>query len=165
MPAEAYKLEMVISGGQTGVDRAALDAAMSFGMAVGGYCPRGRKAEDGKISDRYPLTETTSSDYRVRTEKNVLESDGTLILNMGRLSGGTALTLKLAAKYQKPHLILQLDMEEELEPEVVSDWLVENGIESLNVAGNRESKAPGVYRKAFDFLVGILSAMREQSLQ
>ena len=61
-------LKMVVSGGQTGVDRAALDAAMSLGLTVGGYCPRGRKAEDGKIPERYPLTETTSSDYRVRLQ-------------------------------------------------------------------------------------------------
>jgi predicted Rossmann-fold nucleotide-binding protein len=82
------KLERVISGGQTGVDRGALDAAMLAGIPVGGACPKGRKAEDGLIPDRYPLTELASENYRVRTEKNVKDADATLILTVGAISGG-----------------------------------------------------------------------------
>ncbi|MCD6446738.1 MAG: putative molybdenum carrier protein, partial [Candidatus Marinimicrobia bacterium] len=82
----------IISGGQTGADRAGLDAAMELNIPVGGWCPKGRKSEDGPIDNKYPLQETTSGDYRVRTERNVKESDGTLIFTLGKPTGGTALT-------------------------------------------------------------------------
>jgi predicted Rossmann-fold nucleotide-binding protein len=90
-------LDKFISGGQTGVDRAGLDAAMEAGIPVGGYCPKDRLAEDGTIPIRYPLTELTGGGYPARTEKNVMESDGTLSLNDGTLSGGTSLTSRGAS--------------------------------------------------------------------
>jgi hypothetical protein len=98
---EQPKLQKIISGGQTGVDRAALDAGMELGIPIGGYCPKGRRSEDGKVPDKYPLIATGSSNYGIRTEKNVLESDGTLMLNVGQVSSGTAYTIKLAKRHKK----------------------------------------------------------------
>ena len=145
------RLEKVISGGQTGVDRAGLDTAMAAGIPVGGYCPKGRKAEDGKIPERYPLTELPSENYRVRTERNVIESDGTLILNVGALTGGTALTVEFAEKHGKPYRVEALD--DDADPVLVARWLDEHHIHVLNVAGPRESKHPGlVHEKAVEFL-------------
>ena len=99
----------IISGGQAGVDRAALDAAIALNMPHGGWCPRGRLAEDGRISDRYRLRETDSSDYAVRTERNVLDSDATLVLCRGEPRGGTLLTIRLAQRHGRPHLAVDLD--------------------------------------------------------
>src|SRR5438105_15558458 len=94
------KLHKIVSGGQTGVDRAALDVALELGMPCGGWCPRGRRAEDGPITDRYPLSETPWSGYPQRTGWNVRDADGTLILTMGQADRGTALTQQLAARLQ-----------------------------------------------------------------
>src|ERR1043166_1868000 len=96
------------SGGQTGVDRAALDVALEWGVPCGGWCPRGRRAEDGPINPRYPLVETPWVGYPQRTEWNVRDSDGTLILTRGEADRGTALTIELASRYQKPCLVLAL---------------------------------------------------------
>ncbi len=144
------KLDKVISGGQTGVDRAGLDAAMEAGIPVGGYCPKGRLAEDGTIPIKYPLTELAGRGYPARTEKNVMESDGTLILNVDKLTGGTSLTLDFARKHSKPCLIIQLDCEPETGP--VIQWAKEHSIRVLNIAGPRESKHPGLYETAFSYL-------------
>ena len=145
------RLEKVISGRQTGMDRAGLDAAMSAGIPVGGYCPKGRKAEDGTVPERYPLTELPSENYLDRTERNVIESDATLILNMGALTGGTALTLQFAEKHGKPYLVEALDNDPD--PILVARWLHEHHIRVLNVAGPRESKHPGlVHERATEFL-------------
>src|SRR5688572_16678238 len=92
----------IISGGQTGVDRAALDVALELGLPCGGWCPKGRKAEDGVIDPKYPLQETSTDDYPQRTEKNVQDSDATLILTRGKPDGGTALTRSLAREHKKP---------------------------------------------------------------
>ena len=97
-------IELVISGGQTGVDRAGLDAAREAGIRTGGYCPQGRLAEDGAIPDCYPMTEMAGADYAARTEKNVIASDGTLVLNLGDLSGGTKVTVDCAKKHGRPCL-------------------------------------------------------------
>lgn len=136
----------ILSGGQTGVDRAALDVALALGLAVGGWCPKDRRAEDGRIPDRYPLTETAEMDYETRTRRNIEDSDGTLILNRGTLEGGTALTADLARQIGKPCLIVAL--EAGIEPAAFQTWLTENAIRVLNVAGPRESKRPGVYDAA-----------------
>ena len=146
-----YKL---ISGGQTGVDRAALDVALALGLAVGGGCPPGRRAEDGVIPDRYPLTETPEADYDTRTRRNVEDSDGTLILNLGTLDGGTALTVKLARQMGKPCLMVAL--EDGIEPTAFQEWLDAHPIAVLNVAGPRESKRPGVYAAACRLLDTLL---------
>lgn len=143
-------LEKIISGGQTGADRAGLDAAMEAGIPVGGYCPKGRLAEDGTVPATYPLIELNRGGYPARTEKNVMESDGTLILNAGKLSGGTRLTLECAKKHGKPCLVIHLDREHETG--LVIQWAKEHSIRVLNIAGPRESKHPGLHDIAVSFL-------------
>ena len=98
----------IISGGQTGVDRAALDAAQCCGIASGGYCPKGRRAEDGTIPPHYPLTELPSADYPTRTRQNASAADATLILTRGSLSGGSAYTARIARQLGKPLLVIDL---------------------------------------------------------
>ncbi len=144
----------IISGGQTGVDRAALDAAIEVGIAHGGWCPLGRLAEDGRIPDCYRLCETDSPEYAVRTEQNVIESDATLILYRGSISGGTELTLRLADRYGRPHLAADLDAAPD--PADVRRWLDNKRVEVLNVAGPRESQSPGVGALAREVLVTVL---------
>ncbi len=144
----------IISGGQTGVDRAALDAAIDLNIPHGGWCPRGRLAEDGPIPPRYQLRETESPQYHVRTEQNVLDGDATLILCHGSPSGGTGLTLRLARRHGKPHLLVDLDAP--ITPEEAADWLAANGIKTLNVAGPRESQSPGIAAEATAFLRAML---------
>jgi len=144
----------IISGGQTGVDRAALDAALDCGLSIGGWCPKNRKALDGAIPDKYPLKETKSSDYRVRTEWNIRDSDGTLILNNGKLTGGTKLTHKLAIENSKPVFIVQLDEPYEIEDTL--GWLKVHEIAILNIAGPREHNKFSIYELAQDYLTAIL---------
>ena len=148
-------LDKILSGGQTGVDRAALDVGLALGLAVGGWCPKGRRAEDGRIPARYPLVETPERNYQTRTRRNIEDSDGTLILNLGALDGGTALTVAHARQIGKPCLVVAL--EEGIEPAAFRDWLETNSITVLNVAGPRESKRPGVYAAAMRCLERLLS--------
>lgn len=143
-------IEKVVSGGQTGVDRAGLDAAQAAGLPIGGYCPKGRLAEDGTVPERYPLIELESDRYASRTEKNVVESDGTLVLNCGELSDGTRATVDFARQHGRPYLVLQLDQAPDLEE--CRNWLKRHGLKTLNVAGPRESKCPGIYRQSLGFL-------------
>lgn len=154
-------IRKIVSGGQTGVDRAGLDAARAAGIPIGGYCPKGRLAEDGEIPGQYPLIELESSDYRCRTEQNVIESDGTLILNSGALTDGTRLTHDFTVQHTKPYLIVQLDDENCPEPAGVLRWLEAQSIGTLNVAGPRESKVPGgIYSKALNYMNRIFDAMK-----
>lgn len=136
----------IVSGGQTGVDRAALDAAMELGLPCGGWCPYGRRAEDGRISDKYPLRETKSPGYMARTKKNVGNSDGTLILTLGRIRGGTRQTVIFARELARPYLVV--NMAKKTPPDRIRDWICKHEIQVLNVAGPRESKKPGVYKRA-----------------
>ncbi len=152
------RIPKIVSGGQTGVDRAALDVALELGVPCGGWCPEGRRAEDGPIDLRYPLRETRSRDYRVRTERNVKEADGTLILTRGLARGGTALTTNLAQKHHKPHLVV--DLSAETDPEEVRNWIHHNKIRILNVAGPRETEHPGIHNQAVDFLRALFSLLR-----
>ena len=149
-------LHKLISGGQTGVDRAALDVALALSLPVGGGCPKGRRAEDGPIPDRYPLVETPERNYPARTRRNIEDSDGTLILNRGTLDGGTALTVAHARQIGKPCLIVAL--EAEIEPATFRDWRAANHITVLNVAGPRESKRPGVYAAAYRCLEALFQS-------
>jgi len=152
-------VQRIVSGGQTGVDRGALDAAIELGIEHGGWCPRGRIAEDGRISAKYRLRETETSDYPVRTELNVLNSDGTLILFRHRLAGGTELTRRLTAKCGKPCLLVNLG--KKADPLLVRQWIVENEIRVLNVAGPRESSCPGIRQAAYDFVLAVLTDPRQ----
>jgi len=147
---------VVVSGGQTGVDRAALDAALSLGLKTGGWCPRGRRAEDGEIDRRYPLQETPSPRYSQRTEWNVRDSDATLILCRGAMSGGTRLTAELAVRCGRPRLVLDLDSNPD--PETADAWLREHGVDVLNVAGPREEGADGIYDQSLVFLRRVLES-------
>ena len=144
----------IVSGGQTGVDRAALEVGLALGLAVGGWCPRGRRAEDGRIPDCYPLVETPERHYEARTRRNIEDADGTLILNLGKLDGGPALTACHARQIGKPCLVVAL--EEGIEPAAFREWLAANHIQVLNVAGPRESQRPGVYAAAYRCLETLL---------
>lgn len=155
-------IRKVISGGQTGVDRAGLDAALNAGIPIGGYCPKGRRAEDGVIPDQYPMIELESPESYYRTEMNVLESDGTLILNKGTLSGGTKLTHDFTVQYGKPRLVIQLDAEYFIEPAHVIRWLAGQYISVLNIAGPRESKCiGGIYDEAYSYLDKVFTMLKE----
>lgn len=148
----------IVSGGQTGVDRAALDVAMELGLSVGGWCPKGRLAEDGSVPEKYPLTETPAEYYEQRTEWNARDSDATLILNFGPiLTGGTAYTRKVAERYLKPVLVVDLADAKPAAAKVRA-WLRERQVRALNVAGPRESKNSGVYREAKRFLETLFRA-------
>ena len=143
----------VISGGQTGVDRAALDVALERRLPCGGWCPKGRKAEEGPIDACYPLTETPSEDYALRTEWNVRDAGGTLILSRGELTGGTAQTVEAATRLGKPYLVLDLSKQPTVSS--VRTWVRQHRIRVLNIAGPRESRCPGIYREAVRFLRGL----------
>ncbi len=150
-----FRPAKIISGGQTGVDRGALDAAAELGIPHGGWCPAGRRAEDGVIPPVYQLAETDSPDYAERTERNVLEADATLILCCGRPTGGTELTRQLAVAHAKPHLVVDLDAPVSFHE--VRRYLDSAGVKVLNVAGPRESQQPGIARRAYRFLLELFA--------
>ena len=140
------------------MDRAALDAALANHLPCGGWCPRGRLAEDGPIDPGYPLVETPDEDYAVRTEWNVRDSDGTLVLTHGRPSGGTALTIALARRLGRPLLVL--DLARAPAPAALRRWVDAEGISVLNVAGPRESQRPGIQGRARRYLERALTSIR-----
>ena len=155
-PRRAAALK-IVSGGQTGVDRAALDAAMASGLAVGGWCPKGRRAMDGIIPLHYPLRETDSGDYAVRTARNVRDADATLVLAYGKLTGGTRLTAQCAARFGRPLYIVNLHRPPSAERVIA--WLRSHCIAVLNVAGPREEGHPGSYAAARAFLSRVLRVL------
>jgi hypothetical protein len=156
----SHRVRKIVSGGQTGVDRGALDAAIALGIEHGGWCPRGRLAEDGVIPSRYQLTETASFEYWVRTQQNVIDSDGTLILYRDAMSGGTELTYRMTLKHGKP--CLRVDLNGHLDLASARRWLSENAIQELNVAGPRDSTAPGIADEAREYVTSLLSITGEQ---
>lgn len=177
-------VEKVISGGQTGADRGGLDAAIALNdhrqknggqiFELGGWCPAGRKAEDGRIPDEYLLTETRSKSFTARTRRNVEESDATLVFVDGGMSGGSLLTVEHCKTKRKTHLILSLvdytidkrsleRTEFELDGLTwllragrVRNWLIAGKIKTLNIAGSREKKAPGIQNRVGRFMVDVL---------
>ena len=147
-------LKKIISGGQTGADVAGLDVAIKHGIPHGGAIPKGRLTEAGTLPEKYNLQEMPTKSYTRRTEKNVVDSDGTVIFTHGKLTGGSLLTQKKAIqRHDKP--VLHLDMDKVSVEEAVDllmGFIRENGVEILNVAGTRGSKDPEIYGKTFGVL-------------
>ncbi len=155
--------DRIVSGGQTGVDRGALDAAITLGIPHGGWCPRGRLAEDGVIPPQYQLRETGTARYFFRTRQNVADSSGTLILCRSLpLQGGTELTYRCAQRLAKPCLIVDLSLDPTQDEAVdqVRCWIRDERLHVLNVAGPRESSTPGIAAQACQFLVNLLGTAR-----
>jgi hypothetical protein len=137
-------LRKIVSGGQTGVDRGALDAALACGFPCGGWCPAGRLAEDGAIPTRYPVVELAGADYAKRTRQNVLDSDGTLVIHLGEITGGTLKTVRLCERFERPFLAVDGLSTSVNEVAAKAAAFVEaRGIRVLNVAGPRESDHAG----------------------
>lgn len=151
----------IVSGGQTGVDRAALDVALSKSMDCGGWCPAGRRAEDGPIAPHYPLTETLTKNYLKRTKWNVRDSDATLILLRGLPTGGTAQTIQFAERLGKSCLVV--DLNEPISVTELISWLEKHNVQTLNIAGPRESTAPGIYQAACNYLAEWLETVQSRS--
>ena len=146
-------VKKIISGAQTGADRAALDFAIDSGLPHGGWVPKGRKAEDGVIPDKYSVREAPTANYVRRTELNVIDSDGTLIISHGPLTGGSAKTMAFAVKHNKPRLHIDLEQTAEFLAAVeINHWINQHGIETLNVAGPRASHDPKIYDATFNIL-------------
>ncbi len=153
-------IAMVISGGQTGVDRAALDVALELGIPCGGYCPKDREAEDGRIPDRYPLKEMIASGYPARTRANIQEADATLIIYSGPIeSPGTKLTLSMCKQKGDGQQWLGINLADANDETAafVRKWLSLHSVGTLNVAGPRESKASGIHARAVAFLRLVLA--------
>lgn len=153
----------LISGGQTGADRGGLGAGIALGLVIGGWCPKGRRAEDGRIPDRYPLIEHASSDYLARTEQNVIDSHATIVFTVGKPTGGSLRTVRFAALHRRPCLVVELQSDAVAVGEV-QRWLLDTLGTSIyqpdftiNVAGNRESRAPGIEHRVREILVCALA--------
>ena len=147
----------IVSCGQTGVDRGALDAALAMQVPCGGWCPQGRMSEDGRIPEKYPLIVLSGSGYRQRTLKNVQDSDGTLILMAGALTGGTKLTRDFCRRERKPHHVVdaaQVPVPEAIDG--VGSFIVQHSIRVLNVAGPRASGWSEGHQFAFDIICGVV---------
>lgn len=151
----------IISGGQTGVDRGALDAAIELGLEHGGWCPMGRIAEDGFIPTRYALRQNDTEKYADRTERNLREADGTLIFYRRELSGGTDLTRYLCERHGRP--VMLVDLARGCDAVSIRRWLVAEGIRTLNVAGPRESTSPGIAAQAKAALIDVLHPVTQSA--
>jgi hypothetical protein len=151
-------IEKIVSGGQTGADQAGLDVAIELDIPHGGWVPKGRKTESGRLPDHYRVKEIPSISYPQRTLMNVIDSDGTLIVSRGKLAGGSALTKALAAKHRRPCLHVNLsDLGMSDAAAAVINWLDARGIRVLNVAGPRASEDPAIYeetKKLLNLVIG-----------
>jgi putative molybdenum carrier protein len=148
----------IISGGQSGADLGGLRAGEALGIATGGAMPKGFRTEAGSrptYAERFGMRETSSRSYRSRTKQNVIESDGTVIFGCPSLAGGSLLTKRLCDELGKPCLVLAFPAANDPR-KLFTDWLAAHHIEVLNVAGNRESKSPGIEEFVFHFLVSAL---------
>lgn len=151
---------MIISGGQTGVDRAALDVAIELNIPHGGFVPKGRIAEDGKLPSKYKVKELPGTDYADRTRANVDWADATLIIFRGRLMGGTLFTWEYAKNRGRLVKVIDLMMmNQDTAAEQITKWFKEIRPERLNIAGPRESTHPGIYQEAFHILRAAFSEL------
>lgn len=157
------QIKEIISGGQTGVDRAALDAAIARHFPYSGWLPRGRLAEDGPVPDWYELKESDNPNYAYRTRLNVQDSDGTLVLYPGALSGGTALTVEICLQLGKPYFLAVPPEYKTRYGTLINEilrWAQDNRVGRLNVAGPRESGCPGIYQQARTLIESLLDQDR-----
>ena len=147
----------IISGGQTGVDRAALDVALKYEIECGGWCPAGRLDEFGRIPNHYPVQQLAAGGFTERTLQNVKDSDGTVIIYPGRLSGGTEQTVRFCSELRRMHLLVDASkLSAEDAASLIADFVRKNKIDVLNVAGPRQSEWPEGYDYAFRALDAIL---------
>lgn len=144
--------QLILSGGQTGVERAALDWALAADIAHGGWCPRGRTSQDGPLPERYKLKETEAIGYSQRTRMNVRDADATLIIHHGLLVGGTRRTLRFADEMKKPVQLVDLSKDWQSQTIHVLAWWSERGLHSLNVAGPSEERVQGIYALTMNLL-------------
>jgi hypothetical protein len=145
----------IVSGGQTGVDQAALAVATTLTIPHGGWCPQGRRCEAGTIPSEYTVREMDNPSYAARTRQNVIDSDATLILYRHQLSGGTLLTYQIAQQLERPVFLFDLENPVELAKPLA--WLKQFTVATLNVAGPRESSCPGIHKQASALLVTLLT--------
>jgi hypothetical protein len=151
----------IISGGQTGADRAALDVALELGVPCGGWCPADRAADDGPIPPRYRLTPLARGGYRERTRRNVQDSDGTIILSFGRLTGGSKATADDCRRFNKPCLVIDANVTTVGEAAFsIAVFVLRHHVRTLNVAGPRGSGQPKVYDFVRDVLTQLLAPKR-----
>jgi len=148
-------VKRIISGGQTGADRAGLEAGLSLGIPIGGHCPKGYLAEDGQVPQQYGLTPTASADYRERTRLNVRNADATVVFTFGPLTSGSRLTVRTAMSLQRP--VLHVDLRSPDSEAKVRAFLATHKPEVLNVAGSRESRAHGIFEAARTVLLHTLT--------
>jgi hypothetical protein len=148
----------IISGGQTGVDRAALDVALKHRIDCGGWCPAGRLDEFGRIPDQYPVNELERAGFTERTLQNVKDSDGTIIIYSGKLSGGSEQTVRFCLEQQQPHQLIDASkIPTEGAASLIADFVAKHKIDILNVAGPRESEWPEGYDYAYRALEAFLT--------
>jgi predicted Rossmann fold nucleotide-binding protein DprA/Smf involved in DNA uptake len=156
--SDAARHLKIISGGQTGVDRAALDAALKHAIACGGWCPAGRLDENGIIPPGYPVQELPAGGFAERTRRNVEDSDGTIIINNGELKGGTAETVQRCAELQRPHILIDASRTDASETAaLICNFVREQNIAVLNAAGPRQSEWPQGYQYALRALDTFIS--------
>jgi len=152
-------LTKIVTGGQTGIDRGALDAALEAGFPCGGWAPEGRAAEDGRIPRRYPLQELAGAGYEERTLQNVADSDGTAILYSGKLEGGTRKTMLHCVEHGKPFELVDATHTDPRDAALkLADFVERNRLSILNIAGPRASKWPQAHQSAHSTVRNLLSA-------